>query len=946
MIACVIAQVKDVDVADESAGFLVDDTLSISVIVRVLKEDEFREYNIRGRQDPNLWLHDPKTETGYVGLKNQGATCYMNSLLQSLYHVPALQRAVYKMPTEQESSAKRQRSVGQHPMVISRPEIGNTQESVALALQRVFYHLQHSNKSVGTKQLTKSFGWDALDAFTQHDVQELDRVLCDNLEEKMKGTVVENEVPRLLRGKLKNFVKCINVNFTSERIEDFYDLSMNVRGCKNLRESFEKYIEREKLDGDNKYMAEGHGLQDAEKGCAFVSFPPVLHLHLKRFEYDPIRDANVKINDRFEFDEEIDLAPYLEEDPGHPELYQLHSVMVHSGDVHGGHYYAYIRPDCKDKWYKFNDERVSISNRQEAIDDNFGCDEDSDRLPLGQSVLVQRNRMASRKFSNAYMIVYVKKNAVGEVLKPLVQEDIPTHLRQRFQIEQEEEELRRKEKAEAHLKLTLRVTTWKHLEKFKEADLHDWQDILMLQVLKTMTLDGLKKTIIETADIKADDIRIWPCCKRKNETIRTQSPMRAKGATELREIRQFSQNTSYAQDGVKIFVEELSPESMPTDEIEERDALIFFKIWNPDEQCLRYLGHHIFKPTTLVSDMVETARARFLPDVEREDIEALEELKPDKIENLVYKVHDERGGVRDAQLQDKQVELQSGDIIVIQSADVSRTESCVKYHYDYLYNKVLVSFRAKSSPDKDAFEMYMHGNLTYDQVCAKVAHSINALNVGKREMPAAGDKMQLFKHAIDRGPSSSPAERKADFILRDLLYFHAEKNIVYYEELWYSVHDLRTKMLMRFKMINKAKVEFQECLVDRGPAAVKEALDHAAKVLPPEESPPELILCSVRAGTIQDMFPAIMEYDCREDLLKASDLHNLAVISVSARAGGVMDGHLGGYLANDERCLRCLPRWVVRAPSCIPNSLSSACAGSSAVCSSYLLTEVCAGDGC
>ena len=28
-------------------------------------------------------------------------------------------------------------------------------------------------------------------------------------------------------------------------------------------------------------MAEGHGLQDAEKGCAFISLPPVLHLHLK-----------------------------------------------------------------------------------------------------------------------------------------------------------------------------------------------------------------------------------------------------------------------------------------------------------------------------------------------------------------------------------------------------------------------------------------------------------------------------------------------------------------------------------------------------------------------------------------------------------------------------------------------------------------------------------------
>ena len=39
-------------------------------------------------------------------------------------------------------------------------------------------------------------------------------------------------------------------------------------------------------------------LQEAEKGVIFTKFPPVLHLQLMRFQYDPMADANVKINDR------------------------------------------------------------------------------------------------------------------------------------------------------------------------------------------------------------------------------------------------------------------------------------------------------------------------------------------------------------------------------------------------------------------------------------------------------------------------------------------------------------------------------------------------------------------------------------------------------------------------------------------------------------------------
>jgi len=64
---------------------------------------------------------------------------------------------------------------------------------------------------------------------------------------------------------------------------------------KNLHESFRDYVQVETLEGDNKYQAEGFGLQDAKKGVIFQSFPPVLHLQLKRFEYDIQRDAMVKV---------------------------------------------------------------------------------------------------------------------------------------------------------------------------------------------------------------------------------------------------------------------------------------------------------------------------------------------------------------------------------------------------------------------------------------------------------------------------------------------------------------------------------------------------------------------------------------------------------------------------------------------------------------------------
>jgi len=121
----------------------------------------------------------PKDQDGhaYVGLYNQAQTCYLNSLLQTLYMTPEFRNALYRCATLNGGSVY---SVVVYALCLTKPEVHGSRHcsykftqradsvtaasSIAYQLQRLFIALQTSERpAIHTKALTLSFGWCAAD---------------------------------------------------------------------------------------------------------------------------------------------------------------------------------------------------------------------------------------------------------------------------------------------------------------------------------------------------------------------------------------------------------------------------------------------------------------------------------------------------------------------------------------------------------------------------------------------------------------------------------------------------------------------------------------------------------------------------------------------------------------------------------------------------------------
>ncbi|XXG42554.1 hypothetical protein AAC387_Pa01g2805 [Persea americana] len=726
---------------DPIRGYLVNDTCIVEAEV-VVRWGDHLTYN-------------SKKETGYVGLKNQGATCYMNSLLQTLYHIPYFRKAVYHMPTTENDMPA---------------------GSIPLALQSLFYKLQYSDNSVATKELTKSFGWDTYDSFMQHDVQELNRVLCEKLEDKMKGTVVEGTIQQLFEGHHMNYIECINVDYKSTRKESFYDLQLDVKGCQDVYASFDKYVEVERLEGDNKYHAEQHGLQDARKGVLFIDFPPVLQLQLKRFEYDFVRDTMVKINDRYEFPLQLDLdrdnGKYLSPDADRRvrNLYTLHSVLVHSGGVHGGHYYAFIRPTLSDKWFKFDDERVTKEDMKRALEEQYGGEEELPQTNPG----FNNTPFKFTKYSNAYMLVYIRESDKEKIICNVDEKDIAEHLRSRLKREQEEKEHKKKEKAEAHLYTIIKVARNEDLAEQVGKDIYfdlvDHDKVRSFRIQKQMPFNLFKEEVAKEFAIPVQFHRYWLWAKRQNHTYRPNRPLTHQEETQsVGQLREVSNKFHNAE--LKLFLEvELGPDLrqlLPPDKTKD-DIMLFFKLYDPAKEQLRYMGRLFVKgggkPAEILTKLNEMAGFS-----SNEDIELFEEIKFEP--TVMCEPIDKKLTFRASQLED-------GDIICFQrptTVDRCRYPDIPSF-LDYVHNRQIVHFRSLEKPKEDDFCLELSKLFTYDDVVERVAQQLDL------DDPS---KIRLTSHnCYSQQPKPQPIKyRGVDHLSDMLVHYNQTSDILYYEVL-------------------------------------------------------------------------------------------------------------------------------------------------------------------
>ena len=362
-----------------------------------------------------------------IGIQNEGNTCYMNSIIQSLYNNPFILKKIMQIDVDKNEILLR--------------ENNDIHKEVISALQSIFYNLYFQKKAIKILEIFYAFNWKRNFWNSPQDAEEIYIMIFEIISR------YNNDIKENCEGILENTIEVEKIEYKSTKEENFFFMQLDIEKNNSVEECLEHFFEKEKLSGDNKYQyinKKGEKiLYDAEKYYKFKKIPNFLFIQLKRFTFDMNTYTFDKKNKAISYREEIDLTKYINENGINKEIYILYCILIHSGSAENGHYYC-IAKDFKNKAYiKYNDTSIFTAEKKEVFNQLFGGEEIEYNIkninkdkeePFYEVVDIKKEIK-----KNAYILIYVKKNEIKNLFNEDNIKELFDSYKEKIKIKKEED---------------------------------------------------------------------------------------------------------------------------------------------------------------------------------------------------------------------------------------------------------------------------------------------------------------------------------------------------------------------------------------------------------------------------------------------------------------------------------------------------------------------------